>query len=72
MKNVYLIQPNFPIAPGETHEYYFPYSVGAIWAYAVQSDIVRNTFTVADIVFKREPVDDVLDRIVDPVVCAFS
>ena len=72
MKNVYLIQPNFPIAPGETHEYYFPYSVGAIWAYAVQSELVRDNFTVADIVFKREPVNDVLNRIVDPALCAFS
>jgi len=37
MLNIYLVQPNYPALPGGDEEYYLPYSVGVLWANAIQS-----------------------------------
>jgi len=73
MHNIYFIQPNYVASPGAAiDEYYLPYSVGVLWAAAQQSPIVREHYNIADIVFRRELVDHVVDRMQDPFICVFS
>lgn len=57
MKQVVLVQPNFKFGVGSLEGYWLPYSVGCLWSYAKQFDWVEQTYSVADIVFRREPID---------------
>lgn len=72
MLNLYLVQPNFPVKPGYTDEYFLPYTVGVLWASAQQNQIVQQHWRLEEIIFWREPVADVLSRIVDPDMVVFS
>jgi len=72
VKNVYLFQPQYAVDVRNEINCYFPYSAGCVWSYVAQfSDITAN-FQLADIIFRRESVDEILDRLIDPVVCGFS
>ena len=68
MKNVYLIQPNCLLS-GEIH---LPYAAGAIAAYAWQFREIADAYTLCDIFFKKEPVEQVLARIKNPDFVGFS
>lgn len=72
MYNVYLIQPNYDWGPGGSTQYYLPYSIGIIWSYAYQFEEIKNNFQLKEIIFKRENVDTVLERIENPAILAFS
>ena len=72
MHNIYLFQPQYTVTFGGTEQYWLPYSVGCIWAYVQQFSEVTDICYLKDIFFKREPIDQVLDKIQDPVICAFS
>lgn len=51
---------------------YFPYSIGVVWCYANNDDIVKQNYELIDIFFRKEPIDTLLDKIVDPDVLALS
>lgn len=68
MKNVYFIQAS--LSYGKTH--YLPYAPGCLAAYAWRSETVKREFTIAEFIFKRDPVDGIVQRMDDPVVAAFS
>lgn len=72
MRNLYLIQPNYVASPGGTEEYYLPYSVGVLWAYAKQSAVIQQNYHLAEIIFRREPIDQLVARMQAPAVCVFS
>lgn len=72
MHNVYLFQPNFDYGPGTTKEYYLPYSVGLLWSYVQQFDSIKNNFQLQEIFFRRERISEVVKRIHNPKVVAFS
>lgn len=72
MRNLYLVQPSFPAKPGYTDEYFLPYSVGVLWAAAQQNQTVQQHWRLAEIVFRRDPVADVMARMVDPDLVVFS
>lgn len=72
MRNIYFIQPNFDFGPNDFAEFYLPYSVGILWSYAIQFEEIKNNFTLADIIFKREDINVVLDKLINPAVAAFS
>ncbi len=72
MRNIYLIQPNYAASPGQANEYYLPYSVGVLWAFALESDLIQQNYKLCDIVFKRERIDRLVDGMHDPFVCVFS
>jgi len=72
MHNIYLFQPQYAVEYRNENNYWLPYSVGCIWSYAQQFDRIRDNYRVADIIFRREHPDDVLARINEPAVCAFS
>jgi len=72
MYNVYLIQPNYDFGPDQIPEFYLPYTIGILWSYAVQFENIKNNFKLAGLIFKRENIDIVVDRMIDPTVVAFS
>ena len=72
MRNILLVQPNFTVGTDVTKEHYLPYSVGLLWAYAKQFKEITDNFQVTDIIFKREPADDVLSNIDEPHIAVFS
>jgi len=72
MQKVLLVQPNFKIGVGSLQGYWLPYSVGCLWSYAKQYDFVNENFELADIVFKRENIDKLLERIGKIDLCFLS
>jgi len=72
MHKVLLVQTNFKIGVGSLQGYWLPYSVGCLWSYAKQYDFVNDNFELADIVFRRENIDKLLERIGKIDLCFLS
>lgn len=71
-KNLYLFQPQFTSKINNSLQCWIPYSVGTIWAYASQFEIISSNWDLRDIIFRREKIEDVLSRLDNPALCAFS
>lgn len=69
-KNVYLSQMSLEL-PG-TKYYYFPYSVGVVWSYAVTQPEIRDNFQLREIMFVKEPIENIVARMEDPHVLGLS
>lgn len=72
MNNVYLFQPQYAVEFRKEKNYWIPYSAGCLWAYCAQFADIAQHYRLAEIVFRREHHDDILQRLTDPVVCGFS
>ncbi len=72
MHNVYLLQPQYSVDYRKEKNYWLPYSAACVWSYCQQFDDVRQSFRLADIVFKREDQEQLLNRLHNPRVCGFS
>lgn len=72
MHNVYLLQPQYSVDYRKEKNYWLPYSAACVWSYCQQFDDVKQSFRLADIVFKREDQAQLLDRLDNPRVCGFS
>lgn len=72
MKNIILVQPNFRQGPKELNAYYLPYSVGVLWAYATQSEYIKNNYSLVDIIWKRDLIEDTISRFNNADIVAFS
>jgi hypothetical protein len=70
--NVYLFQCQYAIEVREINNYYLPYSIGCILAYAQQHTDIRDNFNFPELFFKREHPAEVVKRLDNPVVCGFS
>lgn len=53
-------------------QYWIPYSIGCLWSYSLQFDWVKEYFNLKDLIFTREEISSLLDRIVEPKICGFS
>lgn len=49
-----------------------PYSVGVLWCYSNQFDIVKNNYKLGEIVWKREKVEDAVAKLKDHDIVGFS
>ena len=72
MLNLYLCQPNFRFGIAGKTGYWIPYSIGCLWSYASQFDDIKDNVNLKDIIYRRENVDTLVDRLEDPDVMAFS
>jgi putative methyltransferase len=72
MHNVYLFQPQYTTLINGKINNWLPYAVGSIWSYAAQFEDIFNNFKLKDLIFKREKINSLLDRIESPKVCGFS
>lgn len=67
--NVYLFQPGH----NQHHnKYYLPYSVGCLWAYAIQFQEIVENYDCKRIVFAKEDIDELIADIENPDICVFS
>lgn len=57
-KNVWLAQPNHMYGRNA----FLPYSAGLLQAYAQQDPVVRENYDFLPIIFRREPIQDVISR----------
>jgi putative methyltransferase len=71
-KNVYLFQPQYAVEYRKETNYWLPYSVGCLWSYVSQFDHIRENFELKDLIFRREPPDQVLARMEEPALAGFS
>ena len=72
MHNVYLIQPAHATMFEGHESYWLPYSVGCLWSYASQNQIVAENFNLAGLIYKRLPIDQIISTMDTPSVAAFS
>ena len=59
MKNISLVQVGFQTGPKHLNAYYLPYSVGTVWTYANTSEFVQKNYTVNQIVWRRDSIDQI-------------
>jgi len=67
-----MFQPQYAVEVRKEDTYWLPYSVGCLWAYCLQYSDVASGYHLKDFIFKRENPEELVARLVDPVVCAFS
>jgi len=70
MHNVYLSQMSLELSGSKY--YYFPYSVGVIWCYAHTHEAIKNNFQLKEIMFRKEPIQNIVDRLDNPHVFGLS
>ncbi len=66
-KSVYLFKVYFP---GNVN--YLPYSAATLWAYAHKFDDIRETYDLGGLFALREPVNEAIEKVVNPTVVGFS
>ena len=71
-RNIYFFQPQYSINYKGTPAYWLPYSVGCLWSYLLQFPDITDNYELKDIVFRREPPEQVIARMENPDVCGFS
>ena len=57
--------------PGSNY-YYFPYSIGVVWAYATTQPGINENYQLCNIFSVKEPIDQMLEKIVDPDILGLS
>jgi len=67
-----MFQPQYAVEVRKEDTYWLPYSVGCLWAYCLQYGDVASGYHLKDFIFKRENPEELIARLEDPVVCAFS
>jgi len=71
-KNLYLFQPQYTMNFQGTTQNWLPYSVGCLWAYAMQHDFVTDNYNLDGLFFARDKLSEVMKKIKDPAVVGFS
>jgi radical SAM superfamily enzyme YgiQ (UPF0313 family) len=71
-KKISFVNPNFQQGPKEFNAYYLPYSPGIIWSYVNQFDDIADNFELDEFVWRRDPIEEVVERLKDNDVVGFS
>jgi len=71
-RNIYLYQAQYSLSVRGKPAYWIPYSVGCIWSYAQQFDIVNDNYNLAGLGFRREPPEQVVAKMNHPAIACFS
>jgi putative methyltransferase len=71
MKNVYLFNPQSGIVFNNMISYHLPYSVGALWSYAIQDERIANNYKPT-FIFKRQAITSLMKEINNPDIAMFS
>jgi tRNA A37 methylthiotransferase MiaB len=66
------VQPNFQQGPKEFNAHYLPYSAGVIWSYAVADPWIRDNFRCTDMIWRREAIEPLAQRLAQNDICTFS
>lgn len=71
-RNIHFFQPQYVAQFDQTPNIWLPYSVGCLWAYAQTFSDIHERWQLAKFHYRRWPINQVLETLVDPSVCAFS
>ena len=71
-KKISFVNPNFQQGPKEFNAYYLPYSPGIIWSYVNQFDDITDSFELDQFIWRRDPIEEVVERLKDNDVVGFS
>ncbi len=72
-RRVHIFQPQYSSAGRDGfQQYWLPYSAGCLWAYAQSHDDIRNTWQLEKLHYRRLPIEQVLESMTPPDLCAFS
>jgi len=71
-RKISFVNPNFQQGPKEFNAYYLPYSPGVIWSYVRQFDIIDDNFELDEFIWRRDPIEEVVERLKDNDVVGFS
>jgi hypothetical protein len=71
-KKISFVNPNFQQGPKEFNAYYLPYSPGIIWSYVSQFDDIAESFELDQFIWRRDPIEEVVERLKDNDVVGFS
>lgn len=71
-KKISFVNPNFQQGPKEFNAYYLPYSPGIIWSYVNQFEHINNNFELDQFVWRRDPIEEVVERLKDNDIVGFS
>jgi radical SAM superfamily enzyme YgiQ (UPF0313 family) len=66
------VQPNFQQGPKEFNAHYLPYSAGVIWSYALTDPWVRENFECTDMVWRRDAVEPLAEKLAQNDCVTFS
>ena len=74
-KIISFVQTNFPT--GVMYEdveenHFFPYSAGCVWSYAYKFNSIKDQWDLGDFIFRRDPLDDVVNKLSQCSVVGFS
>lgn len=72
MLRISFVQPNYPVGPSVLNSHFLPYSVGCIWAYAQQNQLIKDNIQLDHIVFKRNNIAEVVSQLETSDIIAFS
>lgn len=72
METISFVNVNFQQGPREINAYYLPYTVGCLWAYANTHKTINSNLNLNKIIWRRDEVDDVVDKLQHDSVVAFS
>ena len=72
MIKISFVQPNFQQGPKEYNAYYLPYSAGVLWSYISTFPELTEKFEVGEFIFRRDDRDEVVKKLADSDIIAFS
>lgn len=72
MKIVSLVSPNLRQGPRELNAYFLPYSLGVVWSYVKQFDTISKNYRLGEMIWRREPITEVVDKLKNHDVIGFS
>lgn len=70
-KTVSLVQVNFQLGPKEFNSFHLPYTAGCLWAHAQSHDDIRSRFTLNQLIWRREDIAAVVQRMKSDAVVGF-
>lgn len=72
-RRLHIFQPQYSSSGRNGfQQYWLPYSAGCLWAYAQSHQDIRDTWQLEKLHYRRSPIEQVLELLDAPDLCAFS
>jgi tRNA A37 methylthiotransferase MiaB len=71
-RTISFVNPNFQQGPKEFNAYFLPYSAGVILSYALSFEHIKTAWEIDQLIWRREPIEDLAPRLAKNDVVAFS
>jgi len=71
-RTISLVGPNFQQGPKRLNAFFLPYSVGILWSFAYQFEEIKNQYELDYLVWRREEIDNLADRLSNNFIVGFS